>query len=73
MSIAAFVARNPRGGEARDLVLSLAGYIVGVAGTLVDRLAHSAQRVVRVVTELKQFGDTRGKWPWCLPRLASAR
>ena len=50
MSIAAFVARNPRGGEARDLVLSLAGYIVGAPGTLLDRLNHPAQHVVGVVT-----------------------
>src|SRR6516165_2007608 len=33
---------------ARDVTPSL--------GTALDRLAHSAQRVVRVVTELKQFG-----------------
>jgi hypothetical protein len=33
---------------ARDVTLSL--------GTALDRLAYSAQRVVGVVTELKQFG-----------------
>jgi len=37
-------------------VLSLAGYIVGAPGTLLDRLNHPAQRIVGVVAELKQFG-----------------
>ena len=40
-------------GDARDLVLSLARYIVGAPGALLDRLNNSAQRIVRVVTELK--------------------
>jgi hypothetical protein len=53
-SIATFVTLGES--EARDVALSLARYIVGVAGTLLDRLNHPAQRIVRVVAELKQFG-----------------
>jgi hypothetical protein len=34
-------------------VLSLAHYIAGAPGTLLDRLNNLAQRIVRVVTELK--------------------
>jgi len=35
------VALNP-GDEARDVALLLAGYIVGAAGTFLDRLNHPA-------------------------------
>ena len=44
------VARLGQEGDARDLVLSLARYIVGALGTLLDRLNHPAQHVVGVVT-----------------------